>query len=165
MGRSSLVAVATGILASAMGGQAFAPTCSGGVRQRTSLQAMPPMIIGPMIKKMRENNAKKNAPLASDDEARMQAQGLRVGGAAWKWPPVWPYEADIFKPEQEIVKQDPTSQLGAMAGMLQGMPQAPTPDEAAAPEIERLDPLNYWGEEVADKQTELDPEAIEKIKA
>ena len=52
----------------------------------TSLNAFapPPMIIGPMLKKMREEKAKKNMPLASDEERGTEAPGLRVGKGAWK---------------------------------------------------------------------------------
>ena len=36
-------------------------------------------------------------PTASDEESANESIGLRVGRDAWKWPPVWPYDQDMFK--------------------------------------------------------------------
>lgn len=85
----------------------------------TSLNAFapPPMIIGPMLKKMREEKAKKNMPLASDEERGTEAPGLRVGKGAWKWPPVWPYDREMFMRTEEIVSKQ---QQNALQGMLGG---------------------------------------------
>lgn len=143
---------------------AFVPQLSNGVDQKTSLNAMPPMIIGPMLRKMREDKEKKNPPMISEEEQKGQAPGLRVGGSAWKWPPVWPYDQDFFTPIEDIQKPNPSASLNGMAGMLSGVPQVPTTTEAASEEIETLDVLKYWTEEKADVKTELDALAVEKLK-
>jgi len=144
---------------------AFVPQLSNGVDQKTSLNAMPPMIIGPMLRKMREDKEKKNPPMISEEEQKGQAPGLRVGGSAWKWPPVWPYDQDFFTPIEDIQKPNPSASLNGMAGMLSGVPQVPTTTEAASEEIETLDVLKYWTEEKADVKTELDALAVEKLKS
>jgi hypothetical protein len=143
---------------------AFAPPSTNGVRTDTSLDAAPPMIIGPMIKKMRDEQEKKKIPMASQDEAMGQAPGLRVGGGAWKWPPVWPYDQDMFTPPDDIQKPDTNIPLNDMAGMLSGVNQLPTPDEVEIKEQDVLDVLKYWAEEKADVVTEIDEEAVEKLK-
>ena len=164
MERSSVVVVAAVFLASVMGGEAF-NAAKGSVRQKTSLDAMPPMIIGPIIKKMREQKEKDNQPMYKEDEAKGQAPGLRVGADTWRWPPVWPYDGDMFKQESDIKEPDSTEQLKNMAGMLQGMPQVPTPDEIELEDdTPQFDAFQYWGEEVADEKTELDAEAAQKLK-
>ena len=73
-----------------------------------SLQSLPTMIIGPMIKKMRENQAKKRMPMIDAKDAQGQAPGLRVGGNAWKWPPIWPYDQDFFTPNEDITTPNPS---------------------------------------------------------
>jgi len=128
-----------------------------------SLNVLPPMIIGPMIKKMREEKAKKNAPMVSEDQTKGQAPGLRVGGNTWKWPPIWPYDQTFFTPTEDIPKQQ-NAQANPMAGMLSGMPENPIPAEPEAPEIEKLDPVKYWQVEKADVKTNTDEEAVEKLK-
>ena len=72
-----------------MSTDAFAPKITSRVA-RTSLHAFAPptMIIGPMIKRMREEQEKKKMPMASEQERAYEAPGLRVGSSAWKWPPV-----------------------------------------------------------------------------
>jgi len=127
----------------------------------------PTMIIGPMIKKMREENAKKKMPLASDEERGSEASGLRVGGNAWKWPPVWPYDDNMFKRTEEIKQPAAASGMGAMANMMGGMGGMPSMANATAAGNEdenKLDVLNYWSEEKAGVTTDLDPEAAEKLK-
>lgn len=138
---------------------------------------MPPtVIIGPMIKKMREDKEKKKMPMVIGDEALGQAPGLRVGGSAWKWPPVWPYDQDFFTPNEDIAAPANTaqSQLQPMMGMLTGMQQqglpstAETGTDAAATidlpsEVGTLDPVAYWGVEKAGVRTELDAEAAEQL--
>lgn len=164
---SKLNLVAVAIVASATKASAFVPQSSNAIHEKTSLYAMPPMIIGPMIRKMREEKEKKNMPMASEDEAVAQAPGLRVGGSAWKWPPIWPYDREFFTPTEDVPKPDPTKQMGGvagMAGMLSGVPQIPTPDEVEIPEVDALDVLTYWSVEKADVRTELDEEAAEKLK-
>ena len=132
----------------------------------TSLNAFapPPMIIGPMLKKMREEKAKKNMPLASDEERGTEAPGLRVGKGAWKWPPVWPYDREMFMRTEEIVSKQ---QQNALQGMLGGaaaggtLPDLPdSPDAAAAA---KLDLKQYWSEK-AGVTTDIDEEAANKLR-
>ena len=135
----------------------------------TSLHAAlpPPLIIGPMIKKMRAEKAKQNAPLASDAERTAEAPGLRVGGGAWKWPPVWPYEPEMFQRPDEVAGR---RQKSALQGML-NMPDLPTPgggsaEEAAAAAAEgegKLDLGQYWKEK-AGVTTDIDEEAADKLR-
>ena len=128
----------------------------------TSLDALPTMIIGPMIRKMREEQAKKKMPMASPDDVNAEAPGLRVGPEAWKWPAAWPYDSTFFTPKEDIVQPKPD--IGSMAGLLTGQaPQVPvvTDDEY---DQDKLDPLKYWGEEKADVTTDLDEEAAEKLR-
>lgn len=159
--------MALAIFSSSVTVSAFVTKSSASVQQKTSLDAIPPMIIGPMIKKMRENQAKKKMPMVDSDDAAGQAPGIRVGGAAWKWPPIWPYADDFFTPTEDIQTPEPSSQFQTMAGMLNGAPQIPTPDEIEVTdeeEIEKLDVLKYWSEDKGDVKTELDEEAAEKLK-
>mmetsp|Transcript_91317 Transcript_91317/g.262948 ORF Transcript_91317/g.262948 Transcript_91317/m.262948 type:complete len:650 (+) Transcript_91317:174-2123(+) len=138
---------------------------NGASRTTTELQAMPPMIIGPMIRKMREEKQKQKMPMASENEMKGQAPGLRVGGSAWKWPPVWPYDQTFFTPPEDLKKPDPTAQLSGMAGMLSGVAQLPTtPDESDVKEEDKLNIVQYWKEDKADVRTNLDEEAVEKLK-
>lgn len=113
-------------------------------------------IIGPMIRKMREEQAKKKMPMASEDERRGEAEGLRVGSGAWKWPPVWPYSEVDFTPKEDIAEP----QAAPMTGLLSG--NMPTIDDIE--EKETLDVLKYWGEEKASERTEIDTAAVEKLK-
>jgi hypothetical protein len=144
---------------------AFGPTAKSHVAPfGTELHAVPPMIIGPMIRKMREEKAKKKMPMANEDELRGQAPGLRVGGAAWKWPPVWPYDQNFFTPPEDLPKPDPSAQLNGMAGLLSGGVAAPTPADVEVAEADKLDVIKYWTDENANVRTELDNEAVEKLK-
>lgn len=152
-------------LAAVGGAHAFvAPTSSSqrvthDTTSTTSLDALPPMIIGPMIRKMREENAKKRMPLATQEEAAYEAPGLRVGTTAWKWPPVWPFDSTFFTLKDELANQQPN--IGGMAGLLTGqLPEVPDVDEE---EENKFKPLEFWGVEHANDTTDLDPEAIEKI--
>jgi hypothetical protein len=124
----------------------------------TSLNAMPPLLIGPMLKKMREEKAKKNAPMASEEDLRGQAPGLRVGASTWKWPPIWPYDQDFFTPKDDI-PQTPAGP-NPMAQMMTGAPMPPTPQVV---EVEKLDPIQYWQVEKADVKTEMDADAVERL--
>jgi hypothetical protein len=126
-----------------------------------SLQSLPTMIIGPMIKKMRENQAKKRMPMIDAKDAQGQAPGLRVGGNAWKWPPIWPYDQDFFTPNEDITTPNPAAQMNPM-GMLT-LSQQPI-DIQSDEKVDKLDPVQYWGQEKADVKTELDPEAAERLK-
>jgi hypothetical protein len=116
-------------------------------------------IIGPMIRKMREEKAKKNMPMASDEERSGEAPGLRVGSGAWKWPPVWPYGNDEFVRKDEIVDDKPSG--NPLNGMM-GLPPAAADEEEK--EVDVLDILNYWGSEKADIRTEIDVEASLSLK-
>jgi hypothetical protein len=132
----------------------------------TALDALPTMIIGPMIKKMRENQAKKKMPMVDDSEARGQAPGLRVGGNAWKWPPIWPYDQNFFTPNEDIQIPDASSQMNPMQGLLMGGMKVPNPDEVEPVDdanVETLDEVKYWGVEKADARTELDEEAAARL--
>jgi hypothetical protein len=79
----------------------------------TSFRLVPPSprpstelnIIGGAIRKMREEDAKKKMPMALPEEAEREAPGLRVGEQAWKWPPVYPYDRELFRrPDEEEVR-------------------------------------------------------------
>lgn len=152
------------LVASIQDASAFVSKSSSGVGPTsTELNAMPPMIIGPMIRKMREEKEKAKMPMASENEMKGQAPGLRVGGNAWKWPPVWPYDQTFFTPPEDLNKPDPAAQLNGMAGMLSGVAQMPTPDQAEV-QKETLDVVKYWKEDKGEVRTELDEEAVEKLK-
>jgi len=105
-----------------------------------SLQSLPTMIIGPMIKKMRENQAKKRMPMIDAKDAQGQAPGLRVGGNAWKWPPIWPYDQDFFTPNEDITTPNPTAQMNPMGMLTGGIPQQPT-EVQSDEKIDKLDPV------------------------
>ncbi|GMI36458.1 hypothetical protein TrCOL_g256 [Triparma columacea] len=45
---------------------------------------------------MREEEAKKKMPMASESDQENESVGLRVGPLAWKWPPVYPYDDELF---------------------------------------------------------------------
>eukprot|EP00559_Dactyliosolen_fragilissimus_P001479 CAMPEP_0184867870 /NCGR_PEP_ID=MMETSP0580-20130426/28014_1 /TAXON_ID=1118495 /ORGANISM="Dactyliosolen fragilissimus" /LENGTH=584 /DNA_ID=CAMNT_0027368349 /DNA_START=267 /DNA_END=2024 /DNA_ORIENTATION=- len=108
---------------------------------------------------MREEQAKKNIPMASEAERENDAPGLRVGTNAWKWPPVWPYQEESFMRPKEIPKA-PTPNLSTM--MTGGIPDIK--DEPVSEEVEKLNILKYWSEENTAK-TEIDEEAAEKIRS
>lgn len=129
----------------------------------TSLRALPTMIIGPMIKKMREEKAQKKMPMARPDERMAEAPGLRVGTEAWKWPPVWPYDSTFFVPKEDIPQ--PKQDIASMAGLLTGQaPTVPTIIDDDDEEDNKLNVMQYWGVEKADATTDLDQEAVEKLK-
>jgi len=161
MVKYSVVAIA---LASVGGAHAFVAPTHHGTQQSstsssstTSLYALPTLIIGPMIRKMREENAKKRMPLATQEEAEYEAPGLRVGTTAWKWPPVWPFDSTFFQLKEELNQPN----VGGMANLLTGqMPEVPVETEE---EEDKFDPLEFWGVENADATTDLDPEAVEKL--
>merc|ERR1719343_541582 len=124
----------------------------------TSLNALPPLIIGPMLRKMKEEKAKKRAPMATEADMRGQAPGMRVGASTWKWPPVWPYDQTFFTPKEDIPKA-PAGQ-NPMAQMMTGAPMPPQPQVI---EVEKLDPVQYWQVEKADMKTEMDEDAAAKL--
>lgn len=133
----------------------------------TSLHAFfapPPLIIGPMLKKMREEKAKQNMPLASDEERGAEAPGLRVGRGAWKWPPVWPYDREMFMRTEEIVsKQQQNALQGLMGGATTTGAAVDSPDAAAAAAAAKLDLKQYWAEK-AGVATDIDEEAANKLR-
>jgi SAM-dependent methyltransferase len=151
----------------------------------TSLNAFvaPIMIIAPMLKKMKEEAAKKRMPTAADrDEAENEAPGLRVGRAVWKWPPYWPYDDSIFQSKNQLAINErnakltssassasPVGQMNDMMSVLSGIsqqtPTPPTTDNTADIVLEKdFDALQYWGVEQGTTRTNMDPDAIEKLK-
>eukprot|EP00977_Amphora_coffeiformis_P007380 scaffold1595_cov171-Amphora_coffeaeformis.AAC.21 len=147
----------------------------------TSLSALPPpLIIGPMLKKMKEENQKKKMPMADPSEAANEAPGLRVGATAWKWPPIWPYDAEFFVTAKSFEAAQQKKQMSQMTSALTGIAQIPTSDNglaspnataltngAAATQDAQdvLDPLKYWGQDVAQVTTDMDPDAVARLKA
>ena len=107
---------------------------------------------------MREEKEKAKMPMASADESKNEAPGLRVGENAWKWPPVWPYDRNFFKRKSELeAAKAASSPLNMMTG------QIGTPNGGDVAEGTVFDSLGYW-EKVSDVKTELDPRNAEKIK-
>lgn len=123
-----------------------------------SLNAMPPLIIGPWLRKMKEEKAKKRAPMATEQDLKGEAPGLRVGASTWKWPPVWPYDQDFFTPKEDIPKTP--AGPNPMAQMMSGAPMPPTPQLI---EVEKLDAVQYWQVEKADVRTEMDEDSVERL--
>ena len=159
---------------------AFAPP-KAAPRVSTTLSAMPPLIIGPMLKKMKEEKEKKKMPMADATEAANEAPGLKVGKGAWKWPAMWPYDASFFVTSKEFQVSQQKKQQSQMKDALTGMAGIPNkngfdpngantlavPDAAEKGEEqeETFDPLKYWGEDKADATTDMDADAVEKLKA
>eukprot|EP00545_Synedropsis_sp_CCMP1620_P013652 CAMPEP_0119010542 /NCGR_PEP_ID=MMETSP1176-20130426/5081_1 /TAXON_ID=265551 /ORGANISM="Synedropsis recta cf, Strain CCMP1620" /LENGTH=592 /DNA_ID=CAMNT_0006963217 /DNA_START=491 /DNA_END=2269 /DNA_ORIENTATION=+ len=114
-----------------------------------------------MIRKMREDKEKKKMPMANADESAFEAPGLRVGKEAWKWPPVWPYDDSTFTATQDFADAGGPD-LGSMAGMMSG--GMPPPPAAVVEEADKLDALQYWGEEKAAVSTELDADAASNLR-
>jgi SAM-dependent methyltransferase len=146
-------------------------------RSTSSLSALPPLIIGPMLKKMKAEKEKKNQPLADAAESAVEAPGLKVGRNAWKWPSVWPYEASFFSIDAEKAddKGGAAANMNNMASMLSGIAQAPGATATAAANANeagskaaqqnKFDPMAYWEQELASSpNSDLDPEAVEKLK-
>ena len=86
-----------------------------------SLHVLPPMIISPLIKKMREENAKKNLPMVDMEEAQKEAPGLKVGKEVWKWPAVWPYDEITFKPVATLESPTSADNLNQIASAISGV--------------------------------------------
>ncbi|KAI2489390.1 methyltransferase domain-containing protein [Fragilaria crotonensis] len=107
----------------------------------TSISAVAPtLVIGPMIRKMREEKEKKKMPMAAADEAALEAPGLRVGKCL-KWPPVWPYDETSFVPKVDEVPL-PRQTLHLVANMVTGA--TPVPSPVTVSDKDKLDPLKYW---------------------
>lgn len=138
------------------GSDAFTSPSIHQVQKASSTQLY---IIGPMIRKMREEQAKKKMPMASDEEREGEAPGLRVGTGAWRWPPVWPYSEAEFTPKEDIEEPKNASPVtGLLAGNL------PNPEEVEEEKKEKLDIMKYWQEDKADVKTEMDAAAVAKLK-
>ncbi len=120
-------------------------------RKDTSLS-----LIGGAIRKMREEDAKKKMPMASDKEREKEAPGLRVGSEAWKWPPVYPYEEDLFmRPDEEEAM--PSALDAAM-----GKAAEPAGDMEAKIKASKESSDAFWGDE---PKTVMDEGAIAKLTA
>lgn len=128
-----------------------------------SLNILPPMIIGPMLKKMKEEKAKKNAPMVTEEDAKGQAPGLRVGTSIWKWPPVWPYDENFFTPNEDIPPPQ-NLQTNSMTGILSGMAQDFVPAKPEFVETKEFDPVQYWQVEKANVKTQMDKESVDQLK-
>lgn len=137
---------------------------------KTKLQVAPPLIIGPMLKKMKEEKAKENVPLAQGDEVSTEAPGLKVGKETWKWPSAWPYDTAFFisvaEAKAKEAKEPAMDKVNDMASMMSGVAQATAPKHAATEEEEEAQPLfdalEYWS--TSTQVTELDSEAAEKLR-
>jgi len=132
----------------------------------TTLQAAPIMIIGGMLRKMKEEEKKKNMPMADAEQAAREAPGLRVGSDTWRWPPVWPYDDSFFRPAAAEAPVSAQENINSMASMISGVAQAPTATSATEEEEgPKFDPLEYWNSEQGNTKTDLDPDAVAKLKA
>ena len=135
----------------------------------SQLSAVPtPFIISPIIRKFREEQAKKNMPLATDEEKASEAPGLRIGKDAWKFPPIFPFDDKMFlsKVDEESAPK-PTAQANPMAALLQqqiapGTNAAPALPEASEP-VEKFDYKGFWTSEMADVETALDSRAANAL--
>jgi SAM-dependent methyltransferase len=126
------------------------------------LHAVPPMIIGPMLKKMKEENAKKNMPMANPEEAQREAPGLRIGTEVWKWPAFWPYDEITFKPVATLESPTSAENLNQIASALSGVATVPTVADESTSIL--FDPMEYWNQGAGNAPTKMDPEAIEKLR-
>jgi len=130
-------------------------------------------IIGPMIRKMRQEEAKKNQPMATNEELAAEAPGLKIGSGVWKWPPVWPYAPDFFQSLKDETNQEERSRntvlmstLGGAGGVAGGLDVLTGEvNSTASNEIdaEALNVMKYWSEEKADVLTELSEEASAQL--
>jgi len=115
---------------------------------------------------MREGDAKKNMPMASGDEAREEAPGLRVGSDAWKWPPVWPYDSDFFKRKVEMeakaADNNPMQQMMNMGGNAADTVGKEGEDGGDDESGDLFDSMKFW-EGKSEVKTELDERVAEKI--
>jgi len=138
----------------------------GSSSSSSALHVLPPMIIGPMIKKMREKDAEKRMPMADPNEAKAEAPGLRVGTGAWKWPAVWPYEESFFMPSGQADALAQKRNMDSMQSLLSGgMPSVPDVDEATKEADEsKFKSLEYWEQQSKNNADfELDPDAAAKL--
>lgn len=140
--------------------QAFTTTNTNILHESSSLHTSTQLhIIGSIIRKVKEDKAKKEQPLASVEEKSSEAPGLKVGTGAWKWPPVWPFDGQAFLRKSEIIPVNPAL---PMAGLLSGgMPSLPTPSSV---DVKQLDAMKYWNEDVGDVLTNIDVEAADRLR-
>jgi hypothetical protein len=118
-------------------------------------------IIGPMLRKMREEREAKNMPMANPNEARNEAPGLRVGANAWKWPPVWPYDANFFKRKSEMNGKNTAS--NPMMNMMSNPMDAFEKKDVPKVDENTFDSLKWWDEN-KDVTTDLDERVADKIR-
>jgi len=148
--------LACSVFASTHGFAPASPQVAVGPKAATSTQLY---IIGPMIRRMRNEKEAKNMPMANPDEAKKEAPGLRVGVNAWKWPPVWPYDNNFFKRKSEM-----TGKNNAANPMLNMMNPMDAFEKKDVPEVDEnvFDSLKWW-EEKKDVITDLDERVAAKI--
>jgi len=148
--------LACSVFAATHGFAPASPQVAVGPKAATSTQLY---IIGPMIRRMRNEKEAKNMPMANPDEAKKEAPGLRVGVNAWKWPPVWPYDNNFFKRKSEM-----TGKNNAANPMLNMMNPMDAFEKKDVPEVDEnvFDSLKWW-EEKKDVITDLDERVAAKI--
>jgi SAM-dependent methyltransferase len=178
-------------LSLAVTARAFTPTSRHNTNKRVStsttssstrLAALPPMIIGPFLKKMKDEKAAKKAPMADAAQVATEAPGLRVGQGAWKWPRMWPYDTDFFVTSKSYDSAQQKKQLNQVASALNGIAQVPTaennngmmlggsPGAGAAvdendDDEDTWDSLTYWSSDAQGAvPTVMDPEAVANLK-
>ena len=153
--------------------EAFSPVLAPLVRQHgvsisssssSELRAAPILIISGFIKKRREEERKKNVPLAGADQMAAEAPGLRVGSGTWKWPPVWPYDDTFFRAAAAEPPVSATENLNSVASMFSGVAAPNALSEDDEDQQAKFDPLEYWNSAEGNRKTELDPEAVAKLK-
>ena len=135
-------------------------------RTNTALPAAPILIISGFLKKRQEEERKKNMPMADAEQLSREAPGLRVGTDTWRWPAVWPYEDSLFRPTAAEPPVTATQNIDNLASMISGVAQASagTVEDQEEDQQTTFDPLEYWNSEEGNKKTELDPEAVAKLK-
>jgi len=114
------------------------------------------MIIGPAIRKMREENEKKKMPMASAEESEGESVGLRVGPQAWKWPSGWPYDPALFlRPEEEREVKTNVNPVD----LVQGKGIEVVEEDEKPP----MDHMTYWAENK--EETVLTPASTDRLAA
>jgi len=100
-------------------------------------------------------------PMANPNEARNEAPGLRVGANAWKWPPVWPYDANFFKRKSEMNGKNTAS--NPMMNMMSNPMDAFEKKDVPKVDENTFDSLKWWDEN-KDVTTDLDERVADKIR-
>lgn len=106
---------------------------------------------------MRDEKDKKNAPMATYDEAKSEAPGIKVGATAWKWPPVWPYDNNFFKRQSEM---EGKKSVGPMDMLSMNTKEG---ENATAVDDDVFDSMKFW-EENSVVKTELNEAVADSIK-